>query len=139
MSLRSAIRKTWQTLSSIKTGVILIILVVIFSAAGTVILQRPITEADDMQRAYSPQMLRFLDAVGLTDVFHARWFVALLILVSLSIIAASVERFPNAWRYYARPYKSPDEHFRKALPAQAQLPIHNHNEEQALSAAERAF
>src|ERR1700761_1979344 len=115
-ALRSAVRKTWQTLSSIKTGVILIILVVIFSAAGTVILQRPMTDADDLQRAYSPAMLRFLDVTGLTDVFHTRWFIALMILVSFSIIAASVQRFPNAWRYYARPYKSPDENFRKVLP-----------------------
>lgn len=136
-SLRSAVRKTWQTLSSIKTGVILIILVVIFSAAGTVILQRPITEPDDLQRAYSPAMLRFLDAAGLTDVFHARWFVALMILVSLSIIAASVERFPNSWRYFARPYKSPDDGFRRVLPIQAQIPIAD--DEQGLSAAERAL
>src|SRR3954466_14210527 len=136
-SFRSVIRSTWQTLSSIKTGVILIILVVIFSAAGTVILQRPMTDPDDMQRAYSPGMLRFLDAVGLTDVFHAHWFVALMILVSLSIIAASVQRFPNAWRYFARPYKSPDEGFRRVLPIQAQIPISN--EEQALSAAERVL
>ena len=137
LSLRSAFRKTWQTLSSIKTGVILIILVVIFSAAGTVILQRPITDPDDLQRAYSPSMLRFLDATGLTDVFHARWFVTLMILVSLSIIAASVERFPNAWRFFARPYKSPDEGFRRVLPVQAQIPIRD--EEQGLSAAERAL
>jgi cytochrome c biogenesis protein len=130
-------RKIWQTLSSIKTGVVLIILVVIFSAAGTVILQRPMIEADDLQRAYSPAMLRFLDATGLTDVFHTRWFVALLILVSLSIICASVQRFPNAWRYFARPYKSPDESFRKVLPTQAQIPVGD--EEQGLSAAERAF
>jgi cytochrome c biogenesis protein len=136
-SLRSASRKIWQTLSSIKTGVVLIILVVIFSAAGTVILQRPMTDADDMQRAYSPAMLRFLDAAGLTDVFHTRWFVALLILVSLCIIAASVQRFPNAWRFFARPYKSPDESFRKALPTQAQILVQD--EEHGLSAAERAF
>jgi cytochrome c biogenesis protein len=136
-SLQPVLRKIWQTLSSIKTGVILIILVVIFSAAGTVILQRPMTEADDMQRAYSPEMLRFLDATGLTDVFHARWFVALMLLVSLSIIAASVERFPNSWRFFARPYKSPDEHFRRALPTQAQIPVKD--EEQALNAAERAL
>lgn len=137
LSLRSVSRKTWQTLSSIKTGVILIILVVIFSVAGTVILQRPITDPDDMQRAYSPAMLRFLDVTGLTDVFHAPWFLALVVLVSLSIIAASVQRFPNAWRFYARPYKSPDEHFRKALPTQAQIPIAD--EEEGLSAAERAL
>ena len=107
-ALRSVPRKIWQTLSSIKTGVVLIILVVIFSAAGTVILQRPMTDADDLERAYSPSMLRFLDSTGLTDVFHTRWFVALLILVCLSIVAASVERFPNAWRFFARPYKGPD-------------------------------
>lgn len=137
LSLRSAVRKTWQTLSSIKTGVVLIILVVIFSAAGTVILQRPMTDPDDMARAYSPAMLRFLDALGLTDVFHAGWFVALMILVSLSIIAASVERFPNAWRYFSRPYKSPDANFRRALPLQVSIPISN--EEQGLSAAERVL
>ena len=134
---RSLPRKIWRTLSSIKTGVVLIILVVIFSVAWTVILQRPMTDPDDVQRAYSPTMLRFLDAAGLTDVFHARWFVGLMVLVSLSIIAASVERFPNAWRYFARPYKSPDESFRRALPTQAQIAISD--EEQGLSAAERAL
>jgi len=137
LSLRSAFHKTWLTLRSIKTGVVLIILVVIFSAAGTVILQRPITDPDDMQRAYSPAMLHFFDATGLTDIFHTRWFIALMFLVSLSIIAASVERFPNAWRYFARPYKSPDESFRRVLPTQAQIPVAG--EEQGLSAAERAL
>jgi len=137
LSPESAVRNTWKTLSSIKTGVVLIILVVIFSAAGTVILQRPMTEPDDMARAYSPAMLRFLDAIGLTDVYHTRWFVGLMLLVSLSIIAASVERFPNAWRYFVRPYKSPDEGFRRVLPTQAHIAIID--EEQGLSAAERAF
>ena len=141
LSVHSALSKTfrqiWQTLSAIKTGVVLIILVVILSAAGTVILQRPITDPDDMQRAYSPAMLRFLDVTGLTDIFHTRWFVALMILVTFSIIAASVQRFPNAWRFFARPYKSPDEGFRKSLPTQALISITD--EEQGLSAAERAF
>src|SRR5579863_6647294 len=85
LGFRKAFREVWQTLSSIKTGVVLIILVVIFSAAGTVILQRPLAEPEDMQRAYSPQVLRILDVTGLSDVFHARWFVALMVLVSLSI------------------------------------------------------
>ena len=130
-------RKIWQTLAAIKTGVILLILVVILSAAGTVILQRPATEADEMQRAYSPQVLRLLDGLGLTDVFHAWWFVLLLSLVSVSIVAASVQRFPNAWRYFSRPYKSPDEAFRKALPGHVLIPIED--EEAALSAAEKMF
>jgi cytochrome c biogenesis protein len=130
-------RKIWQTLGAIKTGVVLLILVVILSAAGTVILQRPATEPDEMLRAYSPQVLRLLDALKLTDVFHAWWFVLLLSLVSLSIIAASVQRFPNAWRFFSRPYKSPDESFRKALPTQKLIPIKD--EEVGLSVAERVL
>ncbi len=136
-TVHSVARKIWQTLGAIKTGVILLILVVIISAAGTVILQRPATDPDEMQRAYSPQVLRLLDGVGLTDVFHAWWFVMLLSLVSLSIIAASVQRFPNSWRFFSRPYKSPDETFRNALPTHALIPIKD--EEAALSVAERVF
>jgi hypothetical protein len=51
-------RKIWQTLGAIKTGVVLLILVVILSAAGTVILQRPTTDPDEMQRAYSARPCR---------------------------------------------------------------------------------
>ena len=131
------VRRVWQSLSAIKTGVILLIVTVIVSAAGTVILQRPVTDPDDMQRAYSPQMLRLLDGLGLTDVFHAWWFVVLLGLVSLSIIAASIQRFPNSWRFFSRPYKSPDETFRKVLPTHALIPVRD--EEAGLSAAERAL
>ena len=136
-TFETTIRKLWQTLSAIKTGVILLIITVIVSAAGTVILQRPATEAEEMQRAYSPNMLRLLDAMGLTDVFHAWWFVLLLTLVSLSIIAASIQRFPNSWRFFSRPYKSPDESFRKALPVQAQIAVPD--EETGLAAAERVL
>ena len=80
-------RRLWQLLSSVKTGVILLMVVVITSAAGTLILQRPATEPDEIERAYSPQVLRVLDAVGLTDVFHAWWFVLMLLLVSVAIVA----------------------------------------------------
>jgi cytochrome c biogenesis protein len=121
--LRNLSRRFWQTLSSIKTGVVLLIMVVIIAAAGTLILQRPVTEADEMQRAYSPQVLRLLDATGLTDVFHAWWFLLLMGLVSLSIVAASIDRFPRAWKFVARPYRNTDEHFRRALSPQKQFAV----------------
>src|SRR6202142_2398017 len=134
---KSMARTIWQTASAIKTGVVLLILVVILAAAGTVILQRPMTDPDDMQRAYSPQALRLLDATGMTDVFHAWWFLGLMVLVSLCIIAASIDRFPNAWRYYSRPYKYPDASFRRALHPQKSITIAD--EETGLVAAERTL
>ena len=137
INLHALAHKTWRTIASIQTGVVLLILVVILAAVGTVVLQRPATEPDEMQNAYSPQVLRILDAVGLTDVFHAWWFLGLMLLVSVCILAASIDRFPNSWRYFSRPYKYPDETFRRALHPQKSVAIAD--EESGLVAAERAL
>jgi cytochrome c biogenesis protein len=126
-----------RTFSNLRTGIVLLILVVIASALGTVILQRPATDPDKLSQAYSPAMLRFLDRVMLTDVFHSWWFLTLLGLVSLSIILVSIDRFPNTWRFYARPYHKTDSHFRSALPNKVELPINN--AEAGLNSAERAM
>ena len=130
-------KRIYKTLANLRTGVVLLIIVVVVSALGTFILQRPVTEPEKMQAAYSPQTLRLLDRLTLTDVFHSWWFLSLLVLVSLSIMFVSVERFPNAWRFYARPYQRTDAHFRSANPHKVELPIKS--AEQGLNAAERAM
>lgn len=107
------------------------------SAAGTFILQRPLTDPEQMQRTYSPQTLRWLDTLALTDVFHSWWFISLLGLLAVNIILASVERFPEVWRYFARPYRRPEPHFLKNLPAQREIVVRE--PEGAIEAAERAF
>lgn len=137
MGLSALWTKFYKTLASIRTGVILLIIVVIFSAAGTLVLQRPTSEPGQLERAYSPSTLILLDRLGLTDVFHSWWFLTLLALVSLSIIFASLERWPNAWRFYARPYRRPEAHFRGALAHRTTIPIRD--AETGISAAERAF
>lgn len=129
--------RLFHKLASVHTGVILLIILGVISAAGTFILQRPLTEPDKMQRAYSPEVLRWLDRLGFTDVFHAWWFALLLALVGTSIIFASVERFPKAWRLLTRPYRRPEPHFRAVLPLQQQIPISNASA--GLLAAERAL
>lgn len=130
-------QKFYKTLASIKTGVILLIIVVIFSAVGTFVLQRPTSEPGQLERAYTPSTLRVLDSLGLTDIFHAWYFLTLLALVSLSIIFVSIDRFPNAWRFYARPYRRTEPHFRAVLPQHAEIPIRNAKD--GIEAAERGF
>src|SRR5271169_919193 len=136
-SVLSIPKRIHKTFANLRTGVVLLILVVIASALGTFVLQRPVTDADKMVRAYSPTALLWLDRLSLTDVFHAWWFMLLLTLVSLSIVLVSIDRFPNAWRFYARPYRKTDSHFRVALANKVELPIRN--AEDGLNAAERAL
>ena len=130
-------KRFFKTLSNLRTGITLLLLVVISSALGTFILQRPVTDTDKLQAAYSPATLRWLDRLSLTDVFHAWWFLTLLGLLSLSIIFVSIERFPNAWRFYARPYRKTDTHFRAGLQTKAELSIKNAAD--ALNAADRVL
>jgi len=130
-------KRFFRTLSNLRTGIVLLLLVVIAAAMGTFILQRPATDSQKLQSAYSPQTLQWLDRLSLTDVFHAWWFLTLLGLLSLSIVLVSIDRFPNAWRFYARPYRKTDSHFRSALPTKVELPIRNASD--GINAAERAL
>lgn len=134
---RSLVTRIHRTLSSVRTGIILLILVGIASAVGTVILQRPLTDAEDLARAYSPQTLAWLDRLGLTDVFHTWWFAGLLALLSINIVLASLERLPVAWHYVTRPYRRPEPHFLAGLPLQKEIPVRS--ESAGVEAAERAF
>ena len=49
IDLGALAHKTWRTIASIQTGVVLLILVVILSAAGTIVLQRPATDPDGIR------------------------------------------------------------------------------------------
>jgi cytochrome c biogenesis protein len=122
-AMLSILKRIYKILSNLRTGIVLLLLVGISAALGTFILQRPATDLAKLQATYSPNMLRLLDRLTLTDIFHAWWFLSLLGLLSLSIIFVSIERFPNSWRFYARPYRKTDSHFRAALPTQMELPI----------------
>ncbi len=138
MAVKSSIgNRVFRTLASVKTGIILLIILGVVAAAGTVILQRPMTDADQMTRAYAPETLRWLDKTGLTDVYHTWWFALLMAALGTSIIFASIDRFPKAWKLLAHPYRRPEPHFRAVLPMQRSLTIEN--AEQGIQAAERAF
>ncbi len=134
---QNVLERTFRVLASLKTGITLLILVGIACAAGTFILQRPITEPENMMRAYSPQTLQWLDRLRLTDIYHAPWFILLMAALGVSIVCASIDRWPKAWRMVARPYMRTDVHFRSALPMQAHFPVANGS--QALMAAEKAM
>jgi cytochrome c biogenesis protein len=137
MGLKAIWSKIYSMLASVKTGITLIIVVGISSAIGTVILQRPTTEADEIARAYSPETLAWLDRVGLTDIYHSWWFLTLLCLFCVCLIFVSLDRWPNAWKMYSRPVRYATPSFRLSLPQKATFPVRD--AETGLSTAERVL
>ena len=130
-------RSLWQTMGSIRTGIVLLILIGIATFAGTIIMQRPINDVNKLHQAYSPATLRWLDAFGLTDVFHSWWFALLLALLSANIVVASLDRWPVVWRYFSRPYRRAEPHFLASLSMQHEILIRD--EAAGIEAAEAAF
>ncbi len=134
---RSYRRKVWTFLGSVRTGIVLLIVLGLATLVGTIILQRPITAPAKMHSTYSPNLLWWLDKLGFTDVFHSWWFTAMLALLSMNIIVASLDRWPQVWRYFARPYLRPEPHFLASLNMHHEVLLRD--AEAGIEAAEAAF
>jgi cytochrome c biogenesis protein len=91
------------------------------------------------EQIYAPPTIRLLDALGLFDVFHAWWFFVLLGLLGTNIVLASLERFPQAWRYFARPHRVADEWFVRRLAVVREIPLGGVASKAALDDAVHAF
>ena len=125
-SRQSSFDKFLQFFSSLKCGLSLLGLLGIAMILGTFILQRPMAQEGQIEQVYAPQVVRLLNALGLFDVFHAWWFILLLGLLGANITLASIERFPQVWRLYARPHFLADAAFIRALPFQREIPLGPH-------------
>lgn len=136
---QSALNRFLQFFSSVKCGLILLALLGISTILGTMILQLPMAREGQIEQIYAPQTIELLDFFGLFDVFHARWFILLLGLLGANIALASIERFPQAWRYFSRPHRVADEWYVRKLPAVREVSIGDRTPDEALRAVARAF
>lgn len=90
------IDKIWNTFSSVKVGVLLIVLVIIASAIGTILPQEMYIPPNANPAQYYEEQYGFFGKLYYTLGFHqlygSWWFVVLLALLGTSIIISSVDR-----------------------------------------------
>ena len=134
-SRHSSFDRVLQFFSSLRCGLLLLGLLGISTILGTFILQRPMAQEGQIEQVYAPQIVRLLNALGLFDVFHTWWFILLLGLLGANIALASIERFPQVWRLYARPHFLADAAFIRALPFQREIPLGPHTSKEAMALA----
>ena len=134
-SRQSSFDKFLQFFSSLKCGLLLLGLLGTAVILGTFILQRPMAQEGQIEQVYAPQIIRLLNAVGLFDVFHTWWFILLLGLLGTNITLASIERFPQVWRLFARPHFLADAAFIRALPFQREVPLGPHTPKEGMALA----
>jgi cytochrome c biogenesis protein len=104
LSTRQSVALVWRTLRSMRTALILLLLIALASVAGSLLPQWPNTPERVLQyRAAHPFWGTFFDRAGLFDVFGSWWFVLLVSLLFVSLIACLVPRTRALWRALRTP------------------------------------
>ncbi|MGB7921775.1 MAG: cytochrome c biogenesis protein ResB [Pyrinomonadaceae bacterium] len=94
--------KLLKLLSSVRFGVSLLVLLVIACMIGMLIMQQNVENFDKYYAELTPSQRLVYGGLGFFDIYHVWYFNALLLVLSLNIVLASIDRFPGAWIYISR-------------------------------------
>ena len=90
-------------LSSVRLGVIVLCVLVVFAMAGMLIVQQNVVGFDAYYAGLTPAEKIVFSKLGLFDIYHSWYFNFLLVFLSLNIVLASIDHFPAAWSYISKP------------------------------------
>ena len=89
-------------LSSVRFGVTLLCLLVVACMTGMLIMQVNVEGFDKYYAALTPSQQLLYGKLGFFDIYHVWYFNALLMVLSLNIILASIDHFPKSWTFISR-------------------------------------
>lgn len=92
-----------RALSSVRFGVTLLVVLAAACMTGMVIMQVNMEGFDKYYAALTPSQQLLYGALGFFDIYHTRYFNALLLVLSLNIVLSSIDYFPRAWAFVSRP------------------------------------
>lgn len=90
-------------LSSVRFGVSLLCILVVLSMIGMLIIQQNVDGFDSYFASLTPAEKLVYGSLGLFDIYYSWYFKLILLVLSLNIILASIDRFPSAWSYVRKP------------------------------------
>lgn len=125
-------------LCSVRLGVVLLILLGLACFVGMLIMQQNVDGFEGYYAQLTPSQRLVYGSLGLFDIYHAWYFNALLALVSMNIILASIDRFPKTWRIVSKPNLTVPMHWLLARKERSTLKVQG-DQEAIVEAARSAF
>lgn len=103
------LRWMWRQLTSMRTALLLLFFLAIASIPGSVLPQRPVDPARVSQYlSDNPGAGKFFDTIGFFDVFTAPWYVAIYLLLVISLAGCIIPRTRLHWKAMrAQPPRAP--------------------------------
>ncbi len=89
--------RLWLQLASVKLTLVVLVSLLLLSIPGTLILQVNISNVDPGMQ-YDYDFWKLGKTLQLFTAYHSSWYVGLMVLLSLNLIACSVERWPQMWK-----------------------------------------
>jgi cytochrome c biogenesis protein len=98
------VNRILDAISSVRVGVVTLVILTILSLAGMLIVQQNVQGFDAYYVALTPAERMVFGSLGLFDVYHSWYYQLALLFLSLNIVLASIDRFPSVWKgYFKRP------------------------------------
>jgi cytochrome c biogenesis protein len=93
------VRWAWRQLTSMRTALVLLLLLALGAIPGSVIPQRGVDALKTANwQAAHPQLTPIYDRLGLFAVYHSPWFAAIYLLLMVSLVGCIVQRLFVYWR-----------------------------------------
>ncbi|GAB7027094.1 cytochrome c biogenesis protein ResB [Geotalea toluenoxydans] len=103
----------WDFFCSLKLSIFLLIGLALTSIIGTVIPQAPVPQ--EYLQTITPFKMQLYEKLGFFDMYHSWWFILLLYLLTVNLIACSIKRLPRVWKIVSEPTLVMDEGFERSL------------------------
>ncbi|MGI8494420.1 MAG: cytochrome c biogenesis protein ResB, partial [Pyrinomonadaceae bacterium] len=126
-------------LSSVRFGIALLISLVVFSLLGMLIVQQNVNGFEPYFASLTPAEKYLFGSLGLFDIYHSWYFNALLLILSLNIVLASIDRFPSAWTFISRPKLDASRHWLLGQKQNAVVSVRGNDEKEVVETVVSAF
>lgn len=88
--------------SSVRFGVILLVLLTVASMIGMIIMQQSVQGFDKYYMELTPAQKLVYGSLGFFDIYHTWYFNVLLMTLSLNIVLSSIDHLPRAWKFISQ-------------------------------------
>lgn len=98
LGFRELLRWTWRQVTSMRTALILLLLLALAAIPGSIVPQQGVDALEASNwRADHPTLAPIYDRLGLFSVYDSPWFSAIYLLLMLSLVGCIV---PRTWHYW---------------------------------------
>lgn len=110
---RNFIESLWDFFCSLKLSISLLIGLALTSIIGTIVPQGNIPP--EYLQTISESKFKLYQSLSFFDMYHSWWFMLLLYLLTVNLIACSIKRLPRVWKMVSEPQLVMDEGLEKSL------------------------